>query len=183
MTLTLILDVWMVWHKICLNAHVILCYIDTTGIKIGLDSICLNGLAHNAPQMHSSTSWRWEAAETVWKLPMRCIVVLQCVYIVFSLVFHCFELCWQSGSCPWWLLPWRAGNQLLSFRTILASDKYLRASFCWIFWTDNIPRIVNDRKWIKWCNKIKNEKEEDNVENRDMEKTITWIASDKSRVK
>ena len=125
------------------NAHVILCYIDTTGIKIGLDSICLNGLAHNAPQMHSSTSWRWEAAETVWKLPMRCIVVLQCVYIVFSLVFHCFELCWQSGSCPWWLLPWRAGNQLLSLRTILASDKYLRPSICWIFWAYNIPRILN----------------------------------------
>ena len=166
------------------NAHVLMCFIDTNGIKIGLDSICLNGLAHNAPQMHSSTSWRWEAAETVWKLPMRCIVVLQCVYIVFSLVFHCFELCWQCGSCPWWLLPWRAGNQLLSLRTILASDKYLRPSICWIFWTDNIPRIVNDRKWIiKWCNKIKNEKEEDNVENRDMEKTITRIARDKTNVK
>ena len=36
---------------------------------------------------------------------------------------------------------------------------------------------------MKLCNKIKNEKEEDNVENRDMEKTITRTASDKSKVK
>ena len=169
--------------KCASNAHVILCYIDTNGMKIGLDSMCLNGLGHNAPQMHSSTSWRWEAAETVWKLPMRCIVVLQCVYIVFSLVFHCFELCSQSGSCPWWLLPLRAGNQLLSLRTILASDKYLKPSIVYISLTLNIWRIVHDENGEKWLKKIRNKKEESNMENWDIEKTIPKIASDKSKVK